>query len=344
MSLKERFSDLKKYFFISPELKLELAQKNFSFFRYFNLGIIAFCILSEIAFLIICFVTKSFDLKRIFYFAILLVWCLLMMLVNQLIKNVESKNAHIYKNIPSYITFLVAVFYALFNFFEFNNPFTGYLVYLIVGTMSNILFNYEPVHQMMFLMFPLILMAPRLYEAFGAYSIIDVIMIYFISVSLCIGRRVLMVKNNILAQKQAKDLKAITFGNFTLLYKDNVLKFQRRKSLELLAYLIFKKGSSVNSQELMKVLWGDRATSSVYGANLRNSIVDIKHALKENNIENFFISEYNSFRINPYMLDCDFYNYVEGEAAAKKSYAGEFMNQFEWAQETISYLDKLQAK
>lgn len=154
----------------------------------------------------------------------------------------------------------------------------------------------------------------------------------------------LVKKNENLRKRQIYDINVITFGNFSVFYKNKVLKFQRRKSLELMAYLIFKKGISVNSKELMTVLWGEQATSSMHGSKLRNSIVDIKKTLRENGIENFFISEYNSFRINPDVIKCDYYRFLDGDEEARKSFAGEFMNQYEWGKENITYLKNLKSK
>lgn len=44
--------------------------------------------------------------------------------------------------------------------------------------------------------------------------------------------------------------------------KNNSFITPERKSVELLAYLIYKNGTGVNSQELINVLFGDNATSS----------------------------------------------------------------------------------
>ncbi|MBQ0003229.1 MAG: hypothetical protein KBT21_06795 [Treponema sp.] len=75
-------------------------------------------------------------------------------------------------------------------------------------------------------------------------------------------KRYLQKSKTILSSRQKENLTAKTFGNFTLLYKNSTLKFQRRKSVELLAYLIYKNGTGANSQELINVLFGDNATSS----------------------------------------------------------------------------------
>ena len=141
-------------------------------------------------------------------------------------------------------------------------------------------------------------------------------------------------------KKQKNNLVAKTFGNFTLLYDNKGIKFSRTKSLELLAYLIYKNGSSVQTKELINVLWGDHADSARYGSSLRNLIVDVKHSLSELDIQNFFISEYNNFRINPEVINCDYYDFLAGDEKAVKSFAGEFMSQYSWAEETTAFLEQ----
>ena len=139
---------------------------------------------------------------------------------------------------------------------------------------------------------------------------------------------------------QKKKLEVKTFGNFTPLYDKNVIKFSRSKSPELLAYLVYKNGSSVNTKELLSVLYGDYADSARYGASLRLLISDIKHSLSELEIQNFFIAEYNNFRINPEVVQCDYYDLLAGDPKAVKSFTGEFMSQYSWAEDALDFLEK----
>ena len=140
-------------------------------------------------------------------------------------------------------------------------------------------------------------------------------------------------------KKQKRNLEAKTFGNFTLLFENKVVKFRRVKSNELIAYLIYKNGSSVQTKELLSVLYGDQADSSHNGSNLRNLISDIKHTLNDLDIQNFFITEYNNFRINPDAVSCDYYDFLDGNKSALKNFSGEFMNQYSWAEEITGFLE-----
>jgi two-component SAPR family response regulator len=139
---------------------------------------------------------------------------------------------------------------------------------------------------------------------------------------------------------QKKRLEAKTFGNFTLLHEGKTIKFSRSKTTELVAYLICKNGSSANTKELLSVLYGDYADSARYGSSFRSLVSDAKHTFAELEIQNFFTAEYNNFRINPEAVKCDYYDFLAGEPDAIKRYAGEFMNQYSWAEDTAAFLER----
>lgn len=144
----------------------------------------------------------------------------------------------------------------------------------------------------------------------------------------------------LMISKQKSKLEAKTFGNFTLMYENKIIKFSRTKTNELMGYLVYKKGSSVRTKELITILWGEHADSARYGNSLRNLIVDVKHSLAELDIQNFFIAEYNNFRINPDIIQCDYYDFLAGDKKAINSFAGEFMSQYSWAEDVAGFLEK----
>ena len=96
----------------------------------------------------------------------------------------------------------------------------------------------------------------------------------------------------------------------------------------------------MNTKELLTVLYGEHADSARYGASLRLLISDIRHTLAELEIQNFFITEYNNFRINPEVVQCDYYDFLAGDRQALKSFTGEFMSQYSWADPATAFLER----
>ncbi|MCR4790244.1 MAG: hypothetical protein K5839_04120 [Treponemataceae bacterium] len=138
-----------------------------------------------------------------------------------------------------------------------------------------------------------------------------------------------------------KKLEAKTFGSFDIFYKGQSIKFKRSKSKELLAVLIDKNGSSVSMGTLSYLLWENRSEDESTKSLLRTLISDIRNTFNELGIDNFFIKEYNSVRINSELISCDYYDLLRGNPDAKKLFAGEYMNQYSWAEERIGYLERL---
>lgn len=253
----------------------------------------------------------------------------------------HSKNSnYLIKTIPVYLLFSVGLSAGIFNLYFMGSPHNGFVTYIISGFIFLIVFSFSPIFYLIELLVALIIMAPGVYSAFGIFSLLDLIIITIVMFCISLYKRKIEKKVILLLKKQKQNLVAKTFGNFTILYDNKVIKFQRSKSTELLAYLIYKNGSSVKTKELLSVLYGDHADSSKYGASLRNLIVDIRHSLAELEIQNFFITEYNNFRINPEAVHCDYYDFLAGEPEAIKSFVGEFMSQYSWAETEAAYLER----
>lgn len=251
-----------------------------------------------------------------------------------------KESSPLMKTIPVYLLFFVGLSASVFNFYFMGEPHNGFITYYLSGFLFVIVCSASPIIFLHELLVALIILLPGVYKIFGFYSMIDVIVVTIIMFSASLYKRYYEKKLVLLLKKQKKNLEAKTFGNFTLTFEGKGIGFSRSKSEELMAYLIYKNGTSVKTKELISVLWGDHADSARYGGSLRNLIVDIKHTLKELDIHNFFISEYNNFRINPEVVQCDYYDFLNGEKSAIRSFVGEFMSQYSWAEEIGAFLEQ----
>ena len=254
-------------------------------------------------------------------------------------KDVPREKAYIYKTIPVYMIFHTGLCMAVYNFYILDQPFNGFVTYCLSGFISLCVFSFSPFPFLAGLVIAMCFLAPGIYENFGVTGLMDAVLCPILMFCLSLYKRGIEKKHIMFLNKQKKSLEAKAFGNFTLMYEGKVVKFSRTKSNELLGYLVYKRGSSVRTKELISVLWGDSADSARYGSNLRNLIVDIKHTLNELQIQNFFIAEYNNFRINPEVIKCDYYDFLAGDPNAVSSFAGEFMCQFSWAEEIAGFLE-----
>lgn len=127
--------------------------------------------------------------------------------------------------------------------------------------------------------------------------------------------------------KSSKKLQIKCFGNFEVFSGGVPVKFSRKKSKELFAYLIDREGAAINVNELNAVLWEDEDHKSY----CRNLIADIQSALKAVGAEDVFIKRRNECFIDVSKVDCDAYEYKNNDPDAVRAYRGEYMIQYSWA-------------
>ena len=52
-------------------------------------------------------------------------------------------------------------------------------------------------------------------------------------------------------------------------------------------------------------------------------------------LENLVIKDYNSYALDTTIIDCVFWNYLDGDISEINSFHGEYMKQYSWAEEKI---------
>ncbi len=137
-----------------------------------------------------------------------------------------------------------------------------------------------------------------------------------------------------------KKLRAHTFGNFEVFYNDVPIKFRRSKSKELLAYLIDRKGAACTTGEIITALWEERRHDETTKSLLRNVVSDLISSLRNVCDLEIIIKSRNSITINTCNLDCDYYNFLNGDARVISTFSGEYMLNYSWGEMTAAYLYK----
>ena len=132
-----------------------------------------------------------------------------------------------------------------------------------------------------------------------------------------------------------KLLQVKCFGNFEVFADGKPLSFKRTKTKELLAYLIDRNGSSVNSKQICSVLWEDDTDDEKNLKYTWQLLGDLRLALKNANAEDVLVKTGNNYSVNPDLIDCDYYSYLED---GEPNFMGEYMTQYSWAEETCATL------
>lgn len=129
------------------------------------------------------------------------------------------------------------------------------------------------------------------------------------------------------------------FGNFEVFYDGKPIRFRRTKAKELFAYLIDRRGASATNAELRAVLWKDEASDEQnqrkYFAQLAR---DVRMRLEEIGCEDVFLQERDFYAIVSEKIRCDYYSALKRDKTALVNFHGEYMSQYEWAEERIGTL------
>lgn len=129
------------------------------------------------------------------------------------------------------------------------------------------------------------------------------------------------------------------FGNFDVLKEGKPLSFKRKRSKEVLAYLVDRKGASVTAKEICAVLWEDEGDTEKNLMHLYKLTADLRTTLESVGEGEVFVKDGYNYYIDAAKIECDYYRYLAGDPLARKKFQGEYMLQYSWAEETAARLD-----
>ncbi|HOR21775.1 MAG TPA: hypothetical protein PLY43_03540, partial [Ruminococcus sp.] len=116
------------------------------------------------------------------------------------------------------------------------------------------------------------------------------------------------------------------------------VKFSRKDSKEVFAYLIDKRGAEVSEDELRYILWEENEDSDKKKIYIRNIIYDIRRSLEACGVTDVVLNSKGSYSINTPKLNCDYFDYLRGKKAVGSAME-EYMEQYSsWSIQTKSKL------
>ena len=139
-------------------------------------------------------------------------------------------------------------------------------------------------------------------------------------------------------QKSNPLLQVQTFGNFEVFYEGQPVRFQRKKSKELLAYLIDRRGAMVTTAEACAVLWEDKEYNFSLQRQFQTIVSDLMKSLRKYECAYIVHRRRNGLAIDVSELECDIYKLLAGDKNAAIQYNGEYMSNYSWAEMTAGFL------
>ena len=131
------------------------------------------------------------------------------------------------------------------------------------------------------------------------------------------------------------------FGSFEVFYDGRPLIFKYQKTKELFAYLIDRRGAVISRDELITVLWGGETRRDSYYKQVQK---DLNDTLKSVGMESILIKQRNSLGLVADQIRCDYYNWIHGKPEGINAYMGEYMRQYDWAEQTHVNIDRKEGR
>lgn len=135
-----------------------------------------------------------------------------------------------------------------------------------------------------------------------------------------------------------KDVFIRTFGYFDVFVDDKPIAFRNKKSKELLALLVDRRGGYVSSEEAISFLWEDETANPVTLARYRKVALRLKNMLEEYGISEIVESVDGKRRIVAENVKCDLFDYLSGREEYEKLFKGSYLTNYSWGENTLAEL------
>lgn len=129
-----------------------------------------------------------------------------------------------------------------------------------------------------------------------------------------------------------------TFGYFDVFVGDTPIAFRNKKSKELFALLVDRKGGYVTSEEAISFLWEDEPANTLTLSRYRKVALRLKSTLEEYGISDIVESVDGKRRIVLDKVECDLYNYLSGKEEYSQLFKGSYLTNYSWGEMTLGEL------
>ncbi|MEG2733000.1 MAG: response regulator [Clostridium sp.] len=129
-----------------------------------------------------------------------------------------------------------------------------------------------------------------------------------------------------------------TFGHFEVFVNEKPLHFANAKAKELFALLVDRRGAGLTTAEISSILWENEPYSVIQKNKVQKAIMQMRNTLQIVGCSDILRKEHNSTAVNTEMLFCDYYEFLKKNDQYIRSFTGEYMAQYSWAEETAAFL------
>ena len=122
------------------------------------------------------------------------------------------------------------------------------------------------------------------------------------------------------------------FGNFEVkTISGEKIHFKRKKSKEMFAYLIHRKGTESTLRDAAAILFEDELFDEKHQNYMQKIISSMMQTLREYGVEDVIGKQFNSMRIHTDKVECDYYHFIETGAELGFEKEQSYMENYTWA-------------
>ncbi len=145
------------------------------------------------------------------------------------------------------------------------------------------------------------------------------------------------VKDNYVNTSPDKaDVMIRTFGYFDVFVNGEPISFRNKKSKELLALLVDRRGGYVSSAEAISFLWENEPANSVTLSRYRKVALRLKNTLEEFGISHIVETSNGNRRVVVQSIKCDLFEYLfDGK---RNLFKGSYLTNYSWGETTLGEL------
>ena len=129
-----------------------------------------------------------------------------------------------------------------------------------------------------------------------------------------------------------------TFGYFDVFVGDKPIAFRNKKSKELFALLVDRKGGFVSSEEAIAFLWEDEPANTLTLSRYRKVALRLKNTLEEYGVSDILETVNGKRRIVTEKVKCDLYDYLSGKKEYSQTFKGSYLTNYSWSENTLGEL------
>lgn len=148
----------------------------------------------------------------------------------------------------------------------------------------------------------------------------------------------------LLSKRLKKRIFMHTFGRFDVFIDGTACDIRSRRAKELLALMVQKRGISLSPEEAMDTIWENDEFTNDSASVYRKTLSTLTQILSDLGIGEILLNMRHGRALDTTLFDCDYYDFLNGDPQAIRSFDGEYMNQYSWGEPVLAQLINMKKK